>query len=84
MGRALLAAIQADPGLVITVDVAAAPCPPPAQASTPLSPSTTSPRWRFLEGLDDIGLSLRQRGRITAYEAARPARLPTTRVMPVH
>jgi len=34
-------------------------------------------RWRLLEGLDDIGLSLRNEEKITAYEAARPAYLPT-------
>ena len=35
-------------------------------------------RWRLLEGLDDIGLTLRHVDAITAFEAARPARLPTT------
>jgi 3-isopropylmalate/(R)-2-methylmalate dehydratase small subunit len=35
-------------------------------------------RWRLLEGLDDIGLTLRHADNIAAYEAARPARLPTT------
>ncbi|MBK6887142.1 MAG: 3-isopropylmalate dehydratase small subunit [Tetrasphaera sp.] len=29
-------------------------------------------RWRLLEGLDDIGLTLRHEGEITAYEKARP------------
>ncbi len=35
-------------------------------------------RWRLLEGLDDIGLTLRHEADITAFEATRPARLPTT------
>jgi 3-isopropylmalate/(R)-2-methylmalate dehydratase small subunit len=35
-------------------------------------------RWRLLEGLDDIGLTLRHEPDITAFEAARPARMPTT------
>ena len=35
-------------------------------------------RWRLLEGLDDIGLTLRHTDDIDAFEAARPARLPTT------
>jgi 3-isopropylmalate/(R)-2-methylmalate dehydratase small subunit len=35
-------------------------------------------RWRLLEGLDDIGLTLRHADDIAAFEAARPARLPTT------
>ncbi len=35
-------------------------------------------RWRLLEGLDDIGLTLRHEADITAFEAARPSRLPVT------
>ena len=35
-------------------------------------------RWRLLEGLDDIGLTLRHEADITAFEATRPRRLPTT------
>ena len=35
-------------------------------------------RWRLLEGLDDIGLTLRHADAIAAFEAARPSRLPTT------
>ena len=34
-------------------------------------------RWRLLEGLDDIGLTLRHEGEITAYEKTRPAFKPT-------
>ena len=35
-------------------------------------------RWRLLEGLDDIGLTLRHADAITAFEEGRPARLPVT------
>ena len=35
-------------------------------------------RWRLMEGLDDIGLTLRHVADIDAYEARRPAFLPTT------
>ena len=35
-------------------------------------------RWRLLEGLDDVGLTLRDTSSIDTYEAARPAFLPTT------
>jgi 3-isopropylmalate/(R)-2-methylmalate dehydratase small subunit len=35
-------------------------------------------RWRLLEGLDDIGLTLRYADEIAAFEQGRPARLPTT------
>lgn len=35
-------------------------------------------RWRLLEGLDDIGLSLRYADKIDSFEAARPTFKPTT------
>jgi 3-isopropylmalate/(R)-2-methylmalate dehydratase small subunit len=35
-------------------------------------------RWRLMEGLDDIGLTLRHADRIDAFEAERPAFLPRT------
>ncbi len=35
-------------------------------------------RWRLLEGLDDIGLTLRHVGEIDTYEAARPSFKPKT------
>ncbi|WP_300016171.1 3-isopropylmalate dehydratase small subunit [Pseudonocardia sp.] len=35
-------------------------------------------RWRLLEGLDDIGLTLRHEADITTFESARPDRLPVT------
>ncbi|MCU1572703.1 MAG: 3-isopropylmalate dehydratase small subunit [Micrococcaceae bacterium] len=39
-------------------------------------------RWRLLEGLDDIGLTLRNEEDITAFEAGRPSFKPTT--LPAH
>ena len=35
-------------------------------------------RWRLMEGLDDIGLTLRREEAITAYEKTRPAFRPAT------
>jgi 3-isopropylmalate/(R)-2-methylmalate dehydratase small subunit len=35
-------------------------------------------RWRLLEGLDDIGLTLRHADDVTAFEAHRPGWLPVT------
>ena len=35
-------------------------------------------RWRLMEGLDDIGITLRHEADITAVEAKRPSWLPTT------
>ena len=78
VGAALLDAVEADPDLVITVDVAALTLEAPdagISCSFPLEPST---RERFLEGLDDIGISLRHEADIEGYETTRPAWLPTT------
>ena len=35
-------------------------------------------RWRLMEGLDDIGLTLRHEDAISAFEATRPSFLPAT------
>ena len=35
-------------------------------------------RWRLMEGLDDIGLTLQREEDIAAFEAGRPAFKPTT------
>jgi 3-isopropylmalate/(R)-2-methylmalate dehydratase small subunit len=35
-------------------------------------------RWRLMEGLDDIGLTLRHADAVTAFEERRPAWLPVT------
>jgi 3-isopropylmalate/(R)-2-methylmalate dehydratase small subunit len=40
-------------------------------------------RWRLLEGLDDIALTLRHADAIAAFEARRPAHLPVTLPSPV-
>jgi 3-isopropylmalate/(R)-2-methylmalate dehydratase small subunit len=70
------AAIEADPGTTATVDL---------QAETvTLSGETYSfeidayTRWRLLEGLDDIGLTLRDEARITQFEQGREAWRPVT------
>ena len=39
-------------------------------------------RWRLLEGLDDIGLTLRNEDRIAAYEARRENWRPRTLPVP--
>jgi 3-isopropylmalate/(R)-2-methylmalate dehydratase small subunit len=35
-------------------------------------------RWRLMEGLDDISLTLRNESAITEFEARRPTWMPTT------
>jgi 3-isopropylmalate/(R)-2-methylmalate dehydratase small subunit len=77
LGEQLLAAIKNDPSLEITVDVERRIVAAPAigvEAEFPLDPSTQE---RFVEGLDDIGISLRHEADITAYESTRPTWLPS-------
>jgi len=47
-------------------------------AGTVLAPFTIDDytAWRLLEGLDDIGLTLRKLSEIEAFEAARPSSKP--------
>jgi 3-isopropylmalate/(R)-2-methylmalate dehydratase small subunit len=35
-------------------------------------------RWRLMEGLDDIGLTLRNESKITEFEKSRPSYKPQT------
>ena len=77
-GASLLAALEADPDLEVTVDVESGTVRAPAagiEASFPLDEFT---RWRLMEGLDDVGLTLRHADAITAYERDRPDWLPST------
>jgi len=75
-GRALLDAVAADPGLEITIDVERLTLSAPAagiEAEFPLDPFT---QHRLLEGLDDIGLTLRHADAIDRHEQHRSAWLP--------
>ncbi len=78
VGEALLDAVEADPDLVVTVDVANLTLESPDAGISCPFPMDPATRERFLEGLDDIGISLRQEDAIASYEADRPAWLPTT------
>ena len=77
VGKALLDAVEADPDLVITVDVANLTLEAPdagISCSFPMDPAT---RERYLQGLDDIGISLRHEDDIAVFETTRPAWMPT-------
>ena len=70
--------VEADPALEVTVDLGARELRAgDLVAAFPLDDFT---RWRLMEGLDDIGLTLRNEADIAAYEADRPSYLPTTTV----
>lgn len=79
VGRTLLDAIAADPDLELVVDVELRTLEAPAIDLVCEFPLDDAVRHRFLEGLDDIGLTLRHQDEITAFEATRPAWLPTSR-----
>ncbi|MCW2674007.1 MAG: 3-isopropylmalate dehydratase, small subunit [Frankiales bacterium] len=68
--------VEADPTTQITVDLDAREVRAPGvTASFDLDDFT---RWRLMEGLDDIGLTLRHGDSITSFEDARPAWKPVT------
>ena len=74
--EAMWAAVEADPTTGITVDL---------DARTVSYGSITHPfaiddytRWRLMEGLDDIGLTLKQTDSIDAFEEKRASHKPAT------
>jgi 3-isopropylmalate/(R)-2-methylmalate dehydratase small subunit len=68
VGAQLLAAVEADPTLEFTIDVERRTLEVPALDLTVDFPLDDSVRHRFLEGLDDIGITLQQEDAISAYE----------------
>jgi 3-isopropylmalate/(R)-2-methylmalate dehydratase small subunit len=68
--------LENEPGTEVTVDL---------ETKTVRAKDFTAPfriddyvRWRLLEGLDDIALTLRHAGEIDRFEATRPSWKPTT------
>ncbi|AFU04289.1 MULTISPECIES: 3-isopropylmalate dehydratase small subunit [Nocardia] len=68
--------LEEQPGLELVVDLEART----VTAGTAVLPFDIDDytRWRLLEGLDDIGLTLRRSETIAEFENARPAWKPTT------
>jgi 3-isopropylmalate/(R)-2-methylmalate dehydratase small subunit len=74
--EALWVAIESDPTTSITVDLDSRTVSyKDVTVAFELDDYT---RWRLMEGLDDIGLTLKQTDSIDAFEAKRPAYKPTT------
>jgi 3-isopropylmalate/(R)-2-methylmalate dehydratase small subunit len=76
----LWALLEENPGTTVTVDletqtVRAGEGVGAVEDSFDIDPYT---RWRLLEGLDDIGITLGHEADIAAYEAARPRWKPVT------
>ncbi|SUZ94782.1 uncharacterized protein METZ01_LOCUS47636 [marine metagenome] len=78
VGEALLDAVEADPDLVVTVDVANLTLEAPDAGISCSFPMDSATRERYLGGLDDIGISLRHEDDIAGFEATRPVWMPTT------
>jgi 3-isopropylmalate/(R)-2-methylmalate dehydratase small subunit len=74
----LLRAVEADPTTEITVDVASKRVVVPALDIDIEFPLDDTVQHRFLNGLDDIGLTLQHEAEITAFETTRPAWMPRT------
>jgi len=73
--RALMDAVLDDPTTEIVVDLDSLSVSAPGLDEVFDMEQFT--RWRLMEGLDDIGLTLRHTDEIDAYEGARAAWLPT-------
>jgi len=76
----LMAAVDADPTLEITVDVERLVVAVPALGIETPFPMDASTRERFLQGLDEIGITEQHTADIDAYERTRAAFKPSVRV----
>ncbi len=72
----LLREIDADPTLEITIDVARRTIEVPALGINESFPLDDTTQERFLEGLDDISITLRASSSIDSFETTRPSWLP--------
>jgi 3-isopropylmalate/(R)-2-methylmalate dehydratase small subunit len=73
--RALMDAVLDDPSTVIEIDLGASAVRAPRIDE--IFDIEEYTRWRLMEGLDDIDLTLRSVAEIDAYEARRPSWLPS-------
>ncbi|MEU1372804.1 3-isopropylmalate dehydratase small subunit [Streptomyces triculaminicus] len=74
--EALWELTENDPSVEVTVDLVAREVR--AEGVTAGFDLDENARWRLLEGLDDIGLTLRHEADIAAYESRRPSFKPST------
>jgi 3-isopropylmalate/(R)-2-methylmalate dehydratase small subunit len=71
------AAIEADPQTSIVVDVEQLKVEVPAAGLDAPFPMQSDVQHRFLNGLDDIGITMGKAGAIDTFEANRPSYLPS-------
>ena len=75
----LAAALASEPEAQVVVDVAERTVAIPSAGLTAPFALPDYARWRLLEGLDDIGITLRHADAIAGFERRRPAWLPSSR-----
>jgi 3-isopropylmalate/(R)-2-methylmalate dehydratase small subunit len=73
VGERLLRAVERDPTLELVVDVERRTLEAPALGLTVDFPLDEATQHRFLEGLDDIGITLTHADEISGFETRRPA-----------
>lgn len=73
VGSRLMAAVQADPELELTIDVERLTLEAPSIDLETTFELESSVQERFLKGLDDIGITLQAADAIDSFEAKRPA-----------
>jgi 3-isopropylmalate/(R)-2-methylmalate dehydratase small subunit len=77
VGKQLIEAVTADPTLEITIDVERRTLSAPKIGLETTFPLDDFTQYRLLNGLDDIGLTMRNEDSIDTYEKTRPAWAPT-------
>jgi 3-isopropylmalate/(R)-2-methylmalate dehydratase small subunit len=75
---ALMASVLDQPEQVMTIDVRTKSLSAPGAGVEVSFPLDDNVQHNLLNGLDDIGLTLRHEGDITTFEATRPTWMPTT------
>lgn len=80
-GRKLLDAAAEIPYLEVTIDLETRTVSAPQAGITGSFQLDDFTQWRLMEGLDDIGLTLRHADKIAEYEAHRPAWMPVTKTV---
>jgi 3-isopropylmalate/(R)-2-methylmalate dehydratase small subunit len=79
---ALMRAVEADPSLEVLVDVENRRVSAPGAGIEATFPLDDFTRWRLLNGLDDIALTLQHEGAIAAFEQSRSPLLPAVEDRP--
>ena len=74
----LLRAVEADPTTEITIDIATRRVTAPSLGIDIEFPLDDATQDRFLNGLDDIGITLQHEAAITEFEKTRPSWMPST------